>query len=75
MPRDRFLAWNAAAALLSSLVSIFGAYAIVSAVLGHLPAGPALVLLVVALIAAALVGAAIWRYRRRLKPKDQLTEH
>lgn len=70
MPRKRFLAWNAAAALVSSLVSIFGAYAIVSAVLGHLPASPALALLAVVPIAAAIVGAAVRRHRRRLKHRQ-----
>lgn len=66
MPRNSFLIWNAAAASVSSLVAVFGAYAIASAILGHLSAGRG-VLVAAAAVAGAgtVVGIAMYRRQRR----------
>jgi membrane protein DedA with SNARE-associated domain len=64
MPRNSFLLWNGVAAVASSLVTVFGAYAIASALLDQL-SGPATVLaLAGALAAAAAAGLALYRRYR-----------
>jgi membrane protein DedA with SNARE-associated domain len=63
MPRKSFLLWNAVAAIVSSLVTAFGAYAIASAVLGQLSVWRSVVALLA--VAAAAGGIAIYRRRAR----------
>jgi membrane protein DedA with SNARE-associated domain len=64
MPRDSFLLWNAIAAVVSTLVTVIGAYAIVGAVLGHLSASPEILVLAGAGLAVAALGfALLWRRR------------
>ena len=63
MPRNSFLAWNAIAAVVSSLVIVFGAYAIASAVLGLLSAGQGLIVLIVGAVGVAGIAVAAWRRR------------
>jgi membrane protein DedA with SNARE-associated domain len=69
MSRSSFLAWNAVAAVLSSLVAVFGAYAVASAVLGRLSTG-GLVALVAGLVAAAAAGIALQRRRGRIRRSE-----
>jgi membrane protein DedA with SNARE-associated domain len=71
MPRNRFLAWNAFAAIASTLVAVFGAYAIMSSVLGRLAAGPGVAVVGAALVAGAVGGVAVWRLRARFKQNDR----
>lgn len=63
MPRNSFLIWNALAAIISCLATVFGAYAIASAVLGHLSANRGVAL--AAAMAAAGAAAGIVVHRRR----------
>jgi membrane protein DedA with SNARE-associated domain len=65
MPRKAFLIWNAAAAGVSSLLTVFGAYAVAQAVLGQLSAGR--VLLAAAAVTAAASAAGILIYRRHAR--------
>jgi membrane protein DedA with SNARE-associated domain len=65
MRRKSFLIWNALAAIASSLVAVFGAYALASALLDQLSARPVAVALAVALAAAA--GAGFTMYHRRAR--------
>jgi membrane protein DedA with SNARE-associated domain len=65
MPRNSFLICNAVAAIASSLVTVFGAYAMTSAVLGQLSARRSVVALALAVAAAAAAGLAIHRRRVR----------
>lgn len=66
MPRGWFLVWNAIAAVISSLVSVVGAYAIVSAVLGRLSTSRELLALVAAGLGVAMLAIALlWRRRSR----------
>jgi membrane-associated protein len=65
MPRATFLRWNAIAAIASTLITVFGAYAIAGAVLGQLSDSRVLVALGVAVAAVAATGVAI--YRRRVR--------
>jgi membrane protein DedA with SNARE-associated domain len=66
MPRNSFLIWNALAAIVSSLVAVFGAYGIARGLLGQLSARPGVAALAAALGAAAVAGVAM--YRRRGRP-------
>jgi membrane protein DedA with SNARE-associated domain len=63
MRRGSFLIWNAAAAIVSTLVTVFGAYAIASAVLCQLSGWRSLAAL--ALAAAAVTAAGLAIHRRR----------
>lgn len=65
MPRRSFLVWNAAAAAVSTVVTVFGAYAVASAVLGQLAAGRGLV--VAGAVTATATVAALLTYRRRAR--------
>jgi membrane protein DedA with SNARE-associated domain len=65
MPRNSFLLWNGLAAIVSSLVAVFGAYAIASAVLGHLSARRGALALAAAVAAAVAVAAGVTFHRRR----------
>jgi membrane protein DedA with SNARE-associated domain len=60
MPRKSFLIWNGLAAIVSSLVSVFGAYALASALLGQL-SPRSVIALVVAVTAATSAGFAMYR--------------
>ncbi len=66
MPRKSFLIWNAVAAIGSSLVTVFGAYAIATAILGDLSLGRGLTLLALGIIGAA-IGLAAYRHRLRCR--------
>lgn len=68
MPRNAFLIWNALAAIVSSLVTVFGAYAVASAVLGHLSARHGLVLVAAAAAAGAAGAFVVQRRRERSRP-------
>ncbi len=70
MPRNSFLAWNALAATVSSLVAVLGAYAIAGAVFGQLSARRGATALAAVTIAAAAVGVALWRRRARSHRDD-----
>jgi membrane protein DedA with SNARE-associated domain len=65
MPRNSFLIWNAFAATLSSIVAVFGVYAVASALLDRLSTGPGVLLAAVVLAALALGTAAVYRRRAR----------
>lgn len=65
MPRNSFLIWNAFAATLSSVVAVFGAYAVASAILDRLSTGPGVLLVAAVLTAVALGTAALYRRRAR----------
>jgi membrane protein DedA with SNARE-associated domain len=65
MRRNSFLIWNALAAVVSSLVAVFGAYAIAGALLAELSDRRGVVAMAAALTAAAVAGAAIYRRRAR----------
>jgi membrane protein DedA with SNARE-associated domain len=65
MPRSSFLIWNAFAAILSSIVAVFGAYAVASAILDRLSTGPGVLLAAAVLTAVALGTAALHRRRAR----------
>jgi membrane protein DedA with SNARE-associated domain len=67
MPRNSFLVWNALAAIASSLVTVFGAYAVASALLGQLPTWPTIAALAL-LLPAAAAGVAVYRRRVRSRP-------
>jgi membrane protein DedA with SNARE-associated domain len=69
MPRNSFLIWNAFAAIVSSLVAVFGAYAVVSALLDQLSAGYTPIALAVVFAAAAVAGFAMY-HRRARGPAD-----
>jgi membrane protein DedA with SNARE-associated domain len=72
MPRNSFLVWNATAALVSSLATVFGAYAVASAVLGQVSARGGLVVIVLAAaMAAAAAMAGVVLHRRRARPELQ----
>lgn len=60
MPRSSFLAWNAVAAAVSSVVTVGGAYAVASAVLAQLSARPATIVLIAAGLTLAAIGCGIW---------------
>jgi membrane protein DedA with SNARE-associated domain len=60
MPRNSFLFWNTAAAIVSCLVTVFGAYAIASTLLGQLSDRRGVVALVL-VIAATAAGFAVHR--------------
>ncbi len=70
MPRKSFLIWNAAAAGVSSLVAVFGAYAIASAVLGQLSAGRGLVAAAGVIAASTAAGVLLHRRRHARSPLD-----
>jgi membrane protein DedA with SNARE-associated domain len=65
MPRRSFLVWNAIAAATSSLVTVFGAYAIARAVLGNFSTWHDLGPLVIAVAVAVATALGIVWYRRR----------
>jgi membrane protein DedA with SNARE-associated domain len=65
MPRDSFLIWNGLAAIVSSLVAVFGAYAVASALLGQLSARRSVIALAVTVTAAAAAAFAMHRRRAR----------
>jgi membrane protein DedA with SNARE-associated domain len=77
MPRNSFLIWNATAALVSSLAAVFGAYAVASAVLGHISTRGGLIVSAAAMTAmaaaAAGAGAAIVWHRRRARCEPEAT--
>lgn len=60
MPRTSFLLWNAVAAVVSSVVTVGGAYAVASAVLAEISARPAAVVLIAAGLALAAIACGIW---------------
>jgi membrane protein DedA with SNARE-associated domain len=62
MPRKSFVIWNAAAASVSSVLAVFGAYAVTSAFLGELWARRGL--LIATAVTAACTAAGILMYRR-----------
>jgi membrane protein DedA with SNARE-associated domain len=66
MPRKSFLIWNALAAIGSSVVTVFGAYAIATAVLGDLSLGRGLAFLAIGIIGAA-IGLTAYRCRVRCR--------
>jgi membrane protein DedA with SNARE-associated domain len=65
MPRNAFLIWNALAAVISCLVTVFGAYAVASAVLGHISGNRGLVLAAAVAAAGAAAGTVLHRCRTR----------
>jgi membrane protein DedA with SNARE-associated domain len=65
MPRKSFLLWNALAAIGSSVVAVFGAYAVASAVLGQLSAKRGILAMAVAIAAAVALGALFHRRHMR----------
>lgn len=65
MSRRAFLVWNALAAIVSSVLAVFGGYAVASAVLGQLSAGREVIVAVAVVTAAAVGGVAL--YRRRVR--------
>ncbi|MDQ2895990.1 MAG: hypothetical protein M3Y09_10150 [Actinomycetota bacterium] len=65
MPRNSFLAWNALAAIVSSLVAVFGAYAIATAVLGKLSTQGGVTMLAMAAVALTAVAVLARRHRHR----------
>ena len=65
MRRRSFLIWNAAAAGVSSLLTVFGAYAIGHAVLGQLSAGRGLLAAVAVTATATAGGVLIYRRHAR----------
>jgi membrane protein DedA with SNARE-associated domain len=65
MPRNSFLIWNAAAAIVSILATVLGAYAVASAVLGQIPVERGAV--VAAIVTAAGTAAGVLTYRRRAR--------
>jgi membrane protein DedA with SNARE-associated domain len=65
MPRRAFLIWNAAAAGVSSLLAVFGAYTVAHAILGQLSAGRGL--LAAAAVTAAASAGGILIYRRHAR--------
>lgn len=65
MPRNSFLIWNALAALVSSLVAVFGAYAIATALLGQISVWRVVLALLLAAAAAAAAGFVLQRRRAR----------
>lgn len=65
MPRNSFLIWNAMAAIISSLVAVFGAYAIARAILGHAMGSAGLMGLAAAGFGAAAGGLLLYRRHRR----------
>jgi membrane protein DedA with SNARE-associated domain len=64
MSRDTFLAWNALAALVSTLIATLGAYGIGSAILGQLSARRGTIALVVAALTLTATAVAIHRRHR-----------
>jgi membrane protein DedA with SNARE-associated domain len=66
MPRSSFLRWNALAAIVSSLVTVFGAYAVARALVGQLSAWPSIAALAL-VITTAVAGFAL--YRRRVRSR------
>ncbi len=65
MPRNSFLLWNGFAAIVSSLVTVFGAYALATAVLGQLSVRRGLVIAALAAGAAvAMMGIHVYRRAR-----------
>jgi membrane protein DedA with SNARE-associated domain len=66
MPRKSFLIWNAVAAIGSSVVTVFGAYAIATAILGDISLGRSLTFLAAGIIGAA-IGLAVYRRRPRCR--------
>jgi membrane protein DedA with SNARE-associated domain len=65
MPRNSFLVWNAMAAIISSLVAVFGAYAIARAILGQALGSAGLVGLAAVGFGAAACGLLLYRRHRR----------
>lgn len=65
MPRRSFLIWNALAAILSSIVAVFGTYAVASAILGPLTTGRGVLVAAAVVTAVALGSAALYRRRAR----------
>jgi membrane-associated protein len=66
MPRKSFLIWNAVAASVSTVVAVFGAYAVATALIGQLTAERGLVVAAVVL-AAAVTAAGVLMYRRHAR--------
>ena len=64
MPRNRFLVWNAFAAIASTCIATLGAYGIGAAVLGRLSARRGTIALAVAALTLAALAAAFVRRRR-----------
>ena len=71
MPQKSFLIWNAVAGTVSSLVTVVGAYAVASAVVGQFSIGRALVVAAAAVTGVALGGVAL--HRRRARSGTDLT--
>lgn len=70
MRRQTFLIWNAVAAIGSSVITVFGAYAVAATVLGGLSARPGLLAIVLAAAATAVAGVALRHRHRRHEPAD-----
>jgi membrane protein DedA with SNARE-associated domain len=68
MPRKAFLLWNGLAAVVSTVGTVFGAYAIATTFLGQLSARIGIIAPGLALVAAAVALAV---YRRRAQPSPQ----
>jgi membrane protein DedA with SNARE-associated domain len=66
MPRKSFLIWNAIAAGVSTIVAVFGAYAVATALIGQLTAQRGVVVAVV-VVAAASTAAGVLMYRRHAR--------
>ena len=64
MPRNRFLAWNALAAIASTCVATLGAYGIGTAVLGQLSARRGTIALAVAGLTLIAIAVAVVRRHR-----------
>lgn len=68
MPRRSFLIWNAAAASVSTVVAVFGAYAVATALFDQLTAARGIVLALVVLTAGGAAGALAYRRHTRAYP-------
>ena len=71
MPRNRFLVWNALAAILSTCIATLGAYGIGTAILGQLSARRGTIALAVAAVTLATVAIGILRHRRSPPTEEQ----
>jgi membrane protein DedA with SNARE-associated domain len=68
MPRRSFLIWNAAAASVSTVVAVFGAYAVATALFDQLTAARGIVAVLVVLTAGGAAGAITYRRHTRSYP-------
>lgn len=68
MPRRSFLIWNAAAASVSTVAAVFGAYAVATALFDQLTAARGIAAALVVLTAGGAAGALTYRRRTRSYP-------